>query len=119
VHGYVLRDEDNRQLVWKSSSNNPPDVWDGGKLDIEKFTVKEHGKDSYTDDNQTVILRPKVGNVLNLGNAPQWKVSEIVSDAILTLPEDQREAQQNAFYDLSSIEEMRAFATKIAGVNFS
>jgi len=119
VDGYVLRDDQNHILLWKSQSGSPPDVWEGGTVELSAFTVKEHKVDSYTGDNQTVIQRPAVSGVEHLGKAPQWKVSEVAYDAIRQLPEDQREAMHKEFEEAEDLDQMKAFATRLSGIGFA
>ena len=118
VHGYELRDEEDHILLWKSQSGSPPEVWEGGKFEINAFTVKEHKVSDYTGDNQTVIQRPAVGDVKEYGRAPEWKVSEVVYDAIRNLPEGERAEKEKEFLASEDLLAMKEFAAQMTGASF-
>jgi hypothetical protein len=103
----IFRDEDNHLIKWGAS--NPPEVWEGGVIDISKLTIKEHS--TYNDDKQTSIIRPTVKNVESAGKAPEWKVWSMVQESLTPeMSQEDKQAVLKSFDDLESIEEKREFA---------
>lgn len=103
---FIMYDDEGRTFKW--SSSNPPDVWEGGTVDIKKATVKDHKE--YEGQFQTVITRPSVSESTDLGRAPQWKLYEIVRERFSTLDDGNGGTIPNPDYD-AEMERFEALQT--------
>jgi hypothetical protein len=105
----VFRDQDNRLIKWGAS--NPPDVWEGGSIDVGRVTVKEQA--IYKDDKQTAIIRPKVNGVIDSGNYPEWVAYDKVRAHVQGLPSAEVQSVLEKFEATGSVEGKRAFLASL------